>query len=83
LIADIGLRPEAEEFVKSTATNDKTKVVFHRTDVTDWSQLEEVFDVAEKTFGMTPDVVCAGAGVYEPVSSSSQMETVSTDPCGG
>ncbi|KIW96787.1 uncharacterized protein Z519_02178 [Cladophialophora bantiana CBS 173.52] len=69
LIADIGLRPEAEAFVKSAATDDQeAKVIFHRTDVTDWVQLEIIFDIAEKEFGKSPDIICAGAGIYEPPS---------------
>jgi 3-hydroxybutyrate dehydrogenase len=34
--------------------------------VTDWKQLEVMFEVAEKEFGEV-DVVCPGAGIYEPV----------------
>ena len=34
--------------------------------MTDWKQLELMFEVAEKEFGEI-DIVCPGAGVYEPV----------------
>lgn len=34
--------------------------------MTDWPQLEKMFEVAEKEFGEI-DIVCPGAGVYEPV----------------
>lgn len=71
MIADIGLRPESEAFVKKAeSSTDGPKVVFAKTDVTDWAQLERVFDVAEKEFGEVPDVICPGAGIYEPVSFS-------------
>ncbi|RFU26298.1 hypothetical protein B7463_g10053, partial [Scytalidium lignicola] len=70
LIADIGLRPEAEVFIESAAANNGTKVTFQKTDVTDWEQLERMFSVAEELFGTTPDLVCAGAGVYEPPGAS-------------
>ncbi|RFU28573.1 hypothetical protein B7463_g7788, partial [Scytalidium lignicola] len=68
LIADISLRPEAQAFIDSAAEKQSPKVVFERTDVTDWSQLEKTFDVAKKEFGTVPDLVCAGAGIYEPPS---------------
>jgi NAD(P)-dependent dehydrogenase (short-subunit alcohol dehydrogenase family) len=67
LIADIGLRPEAQAFVNSAAEKGGAKVIFQRTDVTDWAQLENTFDYAEKEFGAVPDLVCPGAGIYEPV----------------
>jgi 3-hydroxybutyrate dehydrogenase len=46
------------------------KIHFHRTDVTDWNQLEEVFNVFEKEYGGAPDIVVPGAGVYEPSFNS-------------
>lgn len=69
LIADVALRPECEDFLRTTPADGPNRVVFHRTDVTNWSQLEQAFDVAEALFKETPDIVCAGAGIYEPVSS--------------
>jgi 3-hydroxybutyrate dehydrogenase len=44
--------------------------------VRDWSQLEQMFVTAEREFGRI-DIVCPGAGVYEPVGESltcSQLE---------
>ena len=67
LLADIGLRPESEAFVNSIAIDSGTKVAFQQTDVTDWTQLEAAFDKAEELFGSVPDLICAGAGIYEPV----------------
>ena len=66
VIADIGLRPEAEQLVKGSH-GAKARAVFQKTDVTDWGQLEAAFDVALKEFGHL-DIVCPGAGVFEPVS---------------
>ncbi|KAF7586726.1 hypothetical protein BBP40_008405 [Aspergillus hancockii] len=66
LIADLVLRPEAQEVVdKHSAPSSRARAVFQKTDVTDWKQLEVMFDVAEKEFGEI-DVVCPGAGIYEP-----------------
>lgn len=67
LIADIGLRPEAQAFLDFAAEKQTPKVIFERTDVTDWSQLQNTFSVAKQAFGTVPDLVCAGAGIYEPV----------------
>ncbi|KNG90463.1 NAD-dependent 15-hydroxyprostaglandin dehydrogenase [Aspergillus nomiae NRRL 13137] len=66
LIADLALRPEAQELVdKYSKSSSSPRAIFQRTDVTDWKQLELMFEVAEKEFGEI-DVVCPGAGVYEP-----------------
>lgn len=68
LIADLGLRPEAQVLVdKHTAA--PARAIFQQTDVTDWQQLERMFEVAEKEFGEI-DIVCPGAGVFEPVRDS-------------
>ncbi|OAP54966.1 hypothetical protein AYL99_10666 [Fonsecaea erecta] len=69
VIADISLRPEAQAFVDSAAKKGGPKVVFQPTDVTDWAQLERTFEVAKKEFGAVPDLVCPGAGIYEPPES--------------
>ncbi|PYH80182.1 hypothetical protein BO82DRAFT_375848 [Aspergillus uvarum CBS 121591] len=66
LIADLGLRPEAQSLVNQYAASSKgPRAVFQKTDVTDWKQLEQMFEVAEKVFGEV-DIVCPGAGIYEP-----------------
>ncbi|KAJ5575705.1 hypothetical protein N7535_002631 [Penicillium sp. DV-2018c] len=64
LIADLALRPEAQALVDEYQTG-AVRVVFQQTDVIDWLQLERMFEVAEKEFGEV-DIVCPGAGVYEP-----------------
>lgn len=68
LIADLALRPEAQSLViKYSAKSEHSgRAVFQKTDVTDWDQLEAMFVEAERTFGEI-DIVCPGAGVYEPV----------------
>ncbi|TQB75824.1 hypothetical protein MPDQ_001788 [Monascus purpureus] len=65
LIADIGLRPEAQVLVDKHSAG-APRAVFQKTDVRDWKQLERMFEVAEKEFGEL-DIVCPGAGIYEPV----------------
>ena len=65
VIADIQLVPEAQEFLEKT--NGKAKVIFKKTDVADWAQLKAAFDAAIETFGKL-DIVCPGAGIFEPVS---------------
>ncbi|KAJ9504199.1 hypothetical protein LTR99_005871 [Exophiala xenobiotica] len=82
LICDLGLHREAQTWLETLTTNsdnnDKNngdeppppppppRVVFNKTDVSDWKQLEAAFDVYEKEFGGVPYVLCPGAGVYEP-----------------
>jgi 3-hydroxybutyrate dehydrogenase len=69
VIADLGLRPEAEELVAQyPLTSPGATAVFQKTDVTDWAQLDKMFEVAIECFGGA-DIVCPGAGVYEPVST--------------
>lgn len=65
LIADLALRPEAKVVVDRYSTS-ASRAVFQQTDVTSWEQLERMFAVAEKEFGEI-DIVCPGAGIYEPV----------------
>jgi 3-hydroxybutyrate dehydrogenase len=71
LFADIALRKEAEETVRSHAdpTPGMGKAAFQKTDVKEWRQLETMFEAAERNFGGTgADIVVPGAGIYEPVS---------------
>ncbi|KAL4861253.1 hypothetical protein BDV12DRAFT_71222 [Aspergillus spectabilis] len=72
LIADLSLHHTAKEWLRSVEETDKsTKVLFHKTDVTKWTQLEGVFDVFESHFsGDTPDIVVPGAGLYEPSTNT-------------
>lgn len=71
VIADLALRPEASELVAQHHVNATgPKAVFQKTDVTDWAQLDKMFAVANDHFGGA-DIICPGAGVYEPVSELS------------
>jgi 3-hydroxybutyrate dehydrogenase len=70
LIADLSLHKDAESWLSSVKDSKGPKIHFHRTDVTDWNQLEEVFNVFEKEYGDAPDIVVPGAGVYEPSFNS-------------
>lgn len=73
VIADLALRPEAQALVAEyPLTSAGAKAVFQKTDVTDWAQLDIMFEVAIEHFGGA-DVVCPGAGVYEPVSKNPQF----------
>jgi len=70
VFADLALRPEAEAVVsKYPLTSSGAKAVFQQTDVTDWAQLDRMFAVAFEHFGGA-DIVCPGAGVYEPPFSN-------------
>jgi NAD(P)-dependent dehydrogenase (short-subunit alcohol dehydrogenase family) len=75
LIADLALRPEAQLLADKHKTG-PARVVFQETNVIDWVQLERMFEVAEKEFGEI-DIVCPGAGVYEPVRQDSSNRTTS------
>lgn len=69
VFADLTLRPEAQALVSQyTAENSSAKAIFQKTDVTDWEQLDKMFEVAISHFGGA-DIVCPGAGVFEPVRS--------------
>jgi len=71
VIADLSLRPEAQELVSkySSKSAKKARAIFQKTDVTDWSQLDRMFKVAQEEFNGV-DIVCPGAGVYEPPFSN-------------
>jgi NAD(P)-dependent dehydrogenase (short-subunit alcohol dehydrogenase family) len=67
VIADIALRPEAEKHFAQFTSN--PRAVFTKTDVTSWAALENMFEVAIKEFGQV-DLLCAGAGIFEPPISN-------------
>ncbi|OAP63779.1 hypothetical protein AYL99_03006 [Fonsecaea erecta] len=51
----------------SSSPSGGPRVAFLKTDVSDWKQLHGAFDGYAREFGGgVPDVVCPGAGVYEP-----------------
>jgi 3-hydroxybutyrate dehydrogenase len=79
LFADLALRKEAEESVKKHANSGDVlgRAAFQKTDVSEWKQLERMFEVAEMEFGGTgADIVVPGAGVYEPVGASKLRSVV-------
>lgn len=66
VIADLGLRPEAEALIaKHSDAGKSPRAVFVKTDVTSWPDLSHMFDATLKDFGDV-DILCPGAGVYEP-----------------
>ncbi|RFU26030.1 hypothetical protein B7463_g10315, partial [Scytalidium lignicola] len=71
LIADLALRNEAEKLVSEYSGSDslKARAVFQKTDVREWRELDRMFERAVKEFGGV-DIVCPGAGVYEPPFSN-------------
>jgi 3-hydroxybutyrate dehydrogenase len=68
LFADLALRPEAQDLV-SKYTSTPNKAVFQKTDVTSWPDLDAMFAAAIDHFGDI-DIVCPGAGVFEPYWSN-------------
>ena len=71
VFADLTLRPEAQETISQYSSNESTKAraIFHKTDVTDWTNLTSLFLVTEQTF-CHASIVVPGAGVYEPSFSN-------------
>ncbi|PYH91170.1 NAD(P)-binding protein [Aspergillus ellipticus CBS 707.79] len=70
VIADIALRPEAEQLIANHEAPDASpRAIFVRTDVTSWADLARMFDHALATFGEF-HILCPGAGIYEPYWSN-------------
>ncbi|KAL4811332.1 NAD(P)-binding protein [Aspergillus unguis] len=70
LLADLALHASAQDWLQSIKSHQPSpNVRFHKTNVTDWRQLESAFDVFDEVLGGTPDIVVPGAGVYEPSSN--------------
>ncbi|TPX12257.1 uncharacterized protein E0L32_007143 [Thyridium curvatum] len=65
LIGDLALRPHAQEFVAAHAD----KVSFRRTDVRSWPDISALMAQGAAQFPQV-DIVCAGAGIFEPPWSS-------------
>ena len=66
VVADLALRPGAEDIISGKISS-KARAIFQKTDVTNWAELGAAFEAAIKEFGSL-DIVCPGAGVFEPVS---------------
>ncbi|GAB7362841.1 hypothetical protein MBLNU230_g3144t1 [Neophaeotheca triangularis] len=67
LLADLSLRPEAQALLDAhkTPTPSTGRAVFIKTDVTKWTDLQNLIKVCHDEFGGI-DIVVPGAGVYEP-----------------
>ncbi|KAI7363119.1 NAD(P)-binding protein [Hortaea werneckii] len=67
LLADLALRPEAQALIDQYSAHDgrTPRAIFVKTDVVQWPDLDNVFMTADAEFGGA-DIVCPGAGVYEP-----------------
>lgn len=65
VFADLELRPEAQEVISKHQSKGGSRASWIRTDVTSWADLAKMFDFALEEYGDF-DIVCPGAGVYEP-----------------
>jgi NAD(P)-dependent dehydrogenase (short-subunit alcohol dehydrogenase family) len=66
VIGDLQFNQDAQKLVDGSGGN----AVFKKTDVTNWKELNELVSLAKEKFGSTPDVYIAGAGIFEPASST-------------
>jgi NAD(P)-dependent dehydrogenase (short-subunit alcohol dehydrogenase family) len=74
VIADLKLTAEAKELIGSNDGDPETgRVVFKETNVTDWKQLRAAFDTVLEEFGDL-DIVCPGAGIFDPVCNLSLFD---------
>ncbi|KAK9414687.1 putative 15-hydroxyprostaglandin dehydrogenase [Seiridium unicorne] len=73
LVADIHLRPEAEETYSKYPHPPKQdglpSALYHETDISNWTAINSLWEKALDTFGRV-DIVINGAGIYEPPSST-------------
>jgi NAD(P)-dependent dehydrogenase (short-subunit alcohol dehydrogenase family) len=73
VVADINLRPEAEATLAKHPYPPKQEeapsAVFKQTDQSDWAQISDLWEFSLKNFGQV-DLVCPGAGIWEPPSSN-------------
>ena len=65
----VGDVQESVAFRKLQQKTSGTKVLFQKTDVSSWKDLENVFRFTKSELG-TVDLLCNGAGVFEPVRYS-------------
>ena len=68
LLADLVLRPEAQELVEAHLKG-SPQAAYLKIDVTSWSDLSRMFEVAHEKFDGI-DIVCREAGIFEPPSSN-------------
>lgn len=69
LILDLVLHREAEEWFGAIRETGGPAAIFRKTDVTSWEELERAFDFFAQQFGGAPEIVVAGAGIYEASST--------------
>ncbi|KAI0158092.1 hypothetical protein GGR57DRAFT_35243 [Xylariaceae sp. FL1272] len=70
VFADIALRPEADNLVKKyCGSKSSPRSIFVKTNVSKWSDLTRMFTTTLDEFNDF-DILCPGAGVYEPLWSS-------------
>lgn len=75
VIGDLSLRPEAQKLVDEHNSGEGPRAVFHKTDVSSWADLNSLFRKAEDEF-KTFDIVCPGAGIFEPPFSAFWYDVV-------
>ncbi|UQC83801.1 uncharacterized protein CLUP02_09297 [Colletotrichum lupini] len=72
VMADLRLRPEAEYTLKKyphpPIKPGTASAIFHQTDLTDWSQINKLWDAALETYTRV-NLLINGAGIYDPPSS--------------
>ncbi|EXJ69820.1 uncharacterized protein A1O5_06892 [Cladophialophora psammophila CBS 110553] len=71
VVADVQETPAFKDFQQEAKS---TKVLFHKTDVSNWKDLEKLFLFAKSELGPI-DLLCNGAGVFEPDWSSFWKDT--------
>ncbi|OQV08752.1 hypothetical protein CLAIMM_12975 [Cladophialophora immunda] len=69
VFADLSLRPEARELVSAHQGPTTAQAIFQKTDVSSWKDLSHTYELTKDRFGRV-DIVCPGAGVFEPPWSS-------------
>lgn len=65
MIGDLALTDGAQEFMKSAEAAKGPRILFRKTDVTIWSELEALFKFTETEVGVA-DIVCPSAGMHYP-----------------
>jgi NAD(P)-dependent dehydrogenase (short-subunit alcohol dehydrogenase family) len=63
IIGDLQLTFGAQELVDKAKSSKSAKILFKKTDVTNWNALSALFEFTEKEIG-APDIVCPGAGEF-------------------
>ncbi|KIW92759.1 uncharacterized protein Z519_06607 [Cladophialophora bantiana CBS 173.52] len=71
VVADVQETPAFKDFQQEPKS---TKVLFHKTDVSNWKDLERLFTFTNSELGPI-DLLCNGAGVFEPDWSSFWKDT--------